>query len=317
MNRVLVTGGLGFLGGTLMQTLKDRFDVVGLGRGIGGDPESWVQCDIRDAADTRRAIASFAPDVVVHCAALSKIGVCQEQPVECEAVNVTGSANVGRAAIETGARLVIGLSSDRVFQASQNQYGRSKAAMERLFIELNTSDTSFVSMRLGKVPGSPGGFLDHWKAAFRATGVIESTGPDHASFFLERATFASHVGLLIERGGEWGGRVYVPRMRAARMRDILDAWVAEFGGSWKDTSRAETLAPESSLLISAEERARSQGGTEGELSFDLIDPAGGHSSEVAQALTTADADSLSLAEIIQMLRTAGVSSLDVKGGFDA
>jgi len=307
MKRILITGGSGYLGALLVRALRAQYEVAVLGRNAGPTGSAWFECDIRDAAATSAVLREYAPDVVIHCAALSKLHECAERPLDCHAVNVTGSANVASAAIDSGASAVIGLSSDRVHQRDENVYGHSKSEMEQLFAELGRtqSATAFVSTRLGKVPGGPGSFLDHWSAAFRRDGVIRSTGPDHESFFLPPAAFVQHIALLIERASEWTGLVHVPDHKAARLRDILDVWIAEYGGNWEDDSEGPAPA-NSSVLISADESMRTRHEFSGELGFSLIGHESPGEANPRGALMTVDVPTLTSNEILGLIRTQDV-----------
>ncbi|MBQ6137302.1 MAG: sugar nucleotide-binding protein, partial [Kiritimatiellae bacterium] len=65
--KILVTGGKGMLGRTLQRELADHEIVV-------ADLPEW---DITDAdAFTAKTLAA-APDVVVHCAAMTKVDDCE------------------------------------------------------------------------------------------------------------------------------------------------------------------------------------------------------------------------------------------------
>src|ERR1051326_5022062 len=99
MDRVLVTGGAGFIGPHLRDSLLDSG-----GDGLGGGEFrvgraarlTVIEGDIRSAEDLR-PVADFAPDTVFHMAALHFIPYCNAHPQEALDVNVLGLDAVIRA----------------------------------------------------------------------------------------------------------------------------------------------------------------------------------------------------------------------------
>ena len=107
MQRVLVTGGAGFIGSHLVDSLLDSghdvlvVDNFSLGRrehleraGASGRL-TVVAADIRSKEDLR-PVADFAPDTVFHMAALHFIPYCNAHPDEALEVNVLGLDTVIR-----------------------------------------------------------------------------------------------------------------------------------------------------------------------------------------------------------------------------
>jgi dTDP-4-dehydrorhamnose reductase len=148
MQRLLITGGCGYLGRELVRRGPARgWDVRATwferpphgGTGLQ-DTADWVQVDLRHAEAAWRAVAGV--DAVIHTAYRQGEGEWE--------VNVEGSAAVAEAA--QGLRLVH-LSTDLVFDgtlgryrehdapAPVSAYGRSKAEAERLVAELHREAT--------------------------------------------------------------------------------------------------------------------------------------------------------------------------------
>ena len=104
MMKILVTGGKGMLGRTLQRELADHEIVV-------ADLPGWDITD--DAAFTERTLA-IAPDLVIHCAAMTKVDDCEAKRELAFRLNEEGSRNVALACKACGARL-IAISTDYVF----------------------------------------------------------------------------------------------------------------------------------------------------------------------------------------------------------
>ena len=108
MERVLVTGGAGFIGSHLVESLLDSgTEVLVIDNFQLGRHEHLAQArstgrltvidgDIRSASDLR-PVRDFAPDTVFHMAALHFIPYCNAHPQEALDVNVLGLDTVLRA----------------------------------------------------------------------------------------------------------------------------------------------------------------------------------------------------------------------------
>lgn len=133
MTRWLVTGAGGMLASDLLPLLAAR----------EGDAVTAVDraaLDITDATAVAKAVPGH--DVVVNCAAWTKVDDAETEEPQAFTVNAVGAANLARACASEGARLVH-VSTDYVFDgeattpyaedaplAPRSAYGRTKAAGE-------------------------------------------------------------------------------------------------------------------------------------------------------------------------------------------
>jgi UDP-glucose 4-epimerase len=118
---VLVTGGAGFIGSHLTEALLQRghavrtVDNFATGMRERIDPRvELIEADIRDGASIKRVFAGV--DCVFHTAALARVPLSIENPLETHMVNVVGTLNVLIAARDAKVRRV-------VFSGSSSVYG--------------------------------------------------------------------------------------------------------------------------------------------------------------------------------------------------
>jgi UDP-glucose 4-epimerase len=176
-NRILVTGGCGFVGSPLVRSLVERGDHIlvydNLSRGTlnsltsVADDVHFVQADVRDATSFRRALQEHLPDVVIHLAALHFIPDCDADPEHCLATNVLGTQVVLDCAREARSlRGFVYASTVAVYEPSMEPhsessrlaptdiYGSSKLAGEQLVTWFSTqSGVSVGIARLSNVYG--------------------------------------------------------------------------------------------------------------------------------------------------------------------
>lgn len=122
--KVLITGGSGLLGGYIQKELKDRKIEYFA-------PESHVM-NITDELQVSRTISDFKPDVIIHCAAVAKYKIVEEDPIKALRANVLGTVNIISACMtlsNLGFRnktpRIVYISTDHVFDGEKGNYSTS------------------------------------------------------------------------------------------------------------------------------------------------------------------------------------------------
>src|SRR3990172_7321267 len=133
---ILVTGGTGSFGKKFLETVFSRYEakkVIVYSRDElkqfelqqvwpvdGKYPIRYFIGDVRDYSRLKRAMEGV--DVVIHAAAFKQVPAAEYNPFEAVKTNILGGQNVIDAAMETGVKKVIALSSDKA-AAPINLYG--------------------------------------------------------------------------------------------------------------------------------------------------------------------------------------------------
>lgn len=231
---VLVTGGTGSFGSTMVRRLLDS-DVREIRvlsrdelkqhemRTTLSDPRvRFYIGDVRDEDSVRRATRGV--DFVFHAAALKQVPSCEFFPMEAVKTNVIGSANVIEAANASGVHSVVCLGTDKAAYPV-NAMGISKAMMEKVaqaFARNNPTATTTVStVRYGNVMMSRGSVIPLFVAQLRAGEPLTLTDPRMTRFLmsLEEAV------LLVEYAFENArpGDLFIRKAPASTIEDLARA----------------------------------------------------------------------------------------------
>ncbi len=141
MKRMLVTGASGFLGSKVVSFYRDKYEILA---------PSHREMDITQQESVLRYFEENKPDVVIHCAAVSDVGTCEQNQDYSWKVNVVGSENIALASKRFEAKCVL-CSSDQVYGAStirephkeeenvvpNNTYGKEKLYAEQSCLQIN------------------------------------------------------------------------------------------------------------------------------------------------------------------------------------
>lgn len=124
--RILVTGARGFVGGHLWRRLRSRHEVTTVGRSPLPDSERHVRGDLEDDGVVD-VLSRFAPEAVVHLAALADADLCEEQGERARALNAEVPARLATA-VAKSCRRFVQISTDLVFDGERAPYAEADAA---------------------------------------------------------------------------------------------------------------------------------------------------------------------------------------------
>jgi UDP-N-acetylglucosamine 4,6-dehydratase/5-epimerase len=236
MKRILITGGSGFLGRHLAAKLSKNNKVLLGARNNANNmmAELKTKCpvvpmDITNEKSIRDVLNEFKPDTIIHAAATKYVDISEKNPFECIDVNVIGSENIARQAIECGIENVVGVSTDKAAPPVGNIYGHSKAIMERLYSALSgRTKTKFICVRFGNIAWSTGSVFPIWERMGSVDRKIGTTGPHMRRFFFTVNDAADLVITAMDHISEYHGGILSLKMKSAQIEDILKVWSKEY-----------------------------------------------------------------------------------------
>jgi len=176
MNKILVTGGAGYIGShTVVELLEADYEVVVYDNLTNSSPISlervtqitgkhvtFVEGDIRDKAALNSLFSVHAFDAVIHFAGLKAVGESVEQPLKYYKNNVYGSLQLLEVMTEHNVKTIVFSSSATVYGnpvelplhekmptgIPTNPYGMSKLMIENILGDLYRADNSWRIARL-------------------------------------------------------------------------------------------------------------------------------------------------------------------------
>lgn len=236
---ILVTGGTGSFGKRFIKTAVERYKPARLIVYSRDEMKQYEMAmelptakypflryfigDIRDAS--RLEMAMRGVDTVIHAAALKHVPIAEYNPFECIATNVHGAENLVNAAIRSGVRRVIALSTDKAANPI-NLYGASKLASDKIFIAANhlagAGGCRFSVVRYGNVIGSRGSVMPFFRNLI-AKGATELPITDErmTRFLITLQQGVNFVlsSMELMRGGE----IFVPKIPSMKIVDVANA----------------------------------------------------------------------------------------------
>ncbi len=187
--------------------------------------EFWVG-DVRDPEGVADVMGHS--DVVFHAAALKQVPTCEYFPGQAVATNVTGAENVVRAARRSKrTHTLMAISTDKACKPI-NVMGMTKALQERIVTEGNLpleDGCRMVAVRYGNVLESRGSVIPLFRRQIGAGGPVTITLPQMTRFLLslEAAVDTIFAAYRASRPGE----IFVPRVPSARISDVAEIMIGD------------------------------------------------------------------------------------------
>ncbi len=207
--RVIVTGGAGRLGRSVVDGLRERgHQVLSVDRAPQDDPSS-ATADLTDPAAARAVFGDFAPDAVVHLAAIA-VPFSAPEPVILQ-TNTMLAFTVVQAALDAGASEIVVASSPTV-----HGYGAPTGwAPERLPLTEDDVPRPWNAYSLSKLN------------AEQVMGMFVAQAGDRARFAAFRPCFViapeEWRGALTQQGHTVAERLDDPALSAPALFNYLDA----------------------------------------------------------------------------------------------
>lgn len=190
-----------------------------------GSPARYFIGDVRDKERLLRAFRGV--DVVVHAAALKQVPACEYNPFEAVKTNVLGAQHVIDAAIDTGVKRVMAISTDKAVNPI-NLYGATKLCAEKMFVQANAyaglHGTRFAVCRYGNVVGSRGSVIPLFLQQ-RRNGTVTVTHPEMTRFWITLEQGVRFVIRCIDQ--MHGGELFVPKISSMNIMDLVAAIAPE------------------------------------------------------------------------------------------
>ena len=185
--------------------------------------------DVRSLESCRSAMQGT--DYIFHAAALKQVPSCEFFPMEAVRTNVIGTDNVLTAAIESGVKSVICLSTDKAAYPI-NAMGITKAIEEKVAVAKSrySGKTKICCTRYGNVMCSRGSVIPLWIDQIRSGNPITLTEPSMTRFIMSLDEAVDLVLFAFEHGEN--GDILVQKAPACTIQTQAEAVCELFAQQW-------------------------------------------------------------------------------------
>jgi len=226
---ILITGGAGSLGSSLVKKLLDYpvksirvFDnnehsLFKLKHSLDDPRVRFLLGNILDK--DRIELAGSGTHIVIHTAALKNIEITEYNPIDTIDINVNGTINMITSVIKNKPEIFINISTDKATNSS-TLYGNTKQLGERLtnWAGLHILTTKFATVRLGNIFETRGNVFEIWKEQVKKKQPLTITDPKMKRYFFhmdEAVEFVTQCIIQVNKG-----EIFVPKMKLYNIKDL-------------------------------------------------------------------------------------------------
>ena len=214
--------------------------------------------DVRNIQSLKDAMPGV--DYIFHAAALKQVPSCEFFPMEAVRTNVEGTDNMLHAAIESGVKRVVCLSTDKAAYPI-NAMGISKAMMEHVIfanarVAAERGNTVICCTRYGNVMCSRGSVIPLFIDQIKSGHPITITNPDMTRFLMNLDEAVDLVKFAFEHASP--GDLFIQKADASTIGTLAKAVQELFGDTGTHvigTRHGEKLYE---TLMTKEERLRAE-----------------------------------------------------------
>jgi len=230
---ILVTGGTGSIGTSIVE--RAIIDKAKLIRIFSNDENSLYEMEstygnnkniefvIGDISN-KEIVSEIVKgvDIIYHAAALKHVDRCELNPLEAINVNIIGTKNIIKSALDENVKKLIFISTDKAVNPI-GVMGATKLLGEKLISARATKNKStiFASVRFGNVFHTRGSILPRIEKQIKNGGPITLTDLRMKRFFM---TKDDAVNLIISATKlAKGGETFVLKMPLLRLEDLFES----------------------------------------------------------------------------------------------
>ncbi len=186
-----------------------------------------IAADIRFEEELSRICSQYSPEILFHAAAYKHVPLMENNIAAAFRTNVLGTASVANAAVDSGVKRVVLVSSDKAVRPTSIM-GATKRLAERVVLESPKGNTEFIAVRFGNVIGSSGSVVPLFKQQIAAGGPLTVTTENVTRYFM---TIPESVDLMLQASALAADRdILVLEMGAPVKIDVLARRLVELSG---------------------------------------------------------------------------------------